>query len=482
MSTAVVACGGEAAPCPRCPTVPAPSAVPAPAARPPASSAALAGVWRGVLAGRLHVVLTVKPHGDGYEAVLDSVDQGAKLPVDRLALEGDKLRFAIDAVNGSYEGTLAGDKLDGTWTQQGMAQPLALARGDAAGAEAKAPPPPRPPPIDAYVDVSVSEAPSPLRADGHTVLVYELHVTSFSPDVTLESIDVSAGGHALAHLTGGDLVNAVARPAQGAIPEGERLHVGGGALALVYMWVTLDSDRVPAALDHRIVIKDGDRELTVPDVRVAVQARPPRVLSPPLRGGWWMAGNGPSNASPHRRTLVPVAGHARIAQRFAVDWVKVGPDGKTTFTGDPSKNASYAAYGAEALAVGDGVVTEVKDGIPENVPQQPPVVPVTLENVAGNHVVVDLGGGYFGMWAHLQPGSVRVKVGDHVKRGQVLGLVGNSGNSTEPHLHFHVTDGPSPLGAEGIPYAFPSFEVRGGASAGKHDKQLPTEGEIVQFP
>ena len=86
------------------------------------------------------------------------------------------------------------------------------------------------------------------------------------------------------------------------------------------------------------------------------------------------------------------------------------------------------------------------------------------------------------MWAHLQPGSVRVKVGDHVKRGQVLGLVGNSGNSSEPHLHFHVTDAASTLGAEGIPYAFPAFEVRGAANAGKHVRELPTEREIVSFP
>jgi murein DD-endopeptidase MepM/ murein hydrolase activator NlpD len=162
--------------------------------------------------------------------------------------------------------------------------------------------------------------------------------------------------------------------------------------------------------------------------------------------------------------------------------VKVNPGGKTTFTGDESKNASYAAYGAEALAVADGVVTAVKDGIIENVPQQEPAVPITLDTVAGNHVVVDLGGGYYGMWAHLQPGSVRVKAGDRVKRGQVLGLVGNSGNSTEPHLHFHVTDGASPLGAEGLPYAFPAFEVRDGKNAGKHAKELPTEDEVVQFP
>jgi murein DD-endopeptidase MepM/ murein hydrolase activator NlpD len=483
---ATAGCGAAAPPCPRCPAeVPPPAQAPVATAPPPGAAPRLDGVWGGVLAGKLHLVLTVKRRGDGYEAVLDSVDQHAKLPVDRVSLEGGALRFTIDAVGGSYEGTLAGDTLAGTWTQQGTPQPLTFARASAAevaamaDAASKAP---KPAPLDAYVDVTIPQPPSPLRADGRAVLVYELHVTSFAPDVTLASVDVSAAGRPLAHLAGDDLLHAVARPGQRDLPAGERLHVGAGSLAVVHLWVPLAGEGAPAQLDHRIVVKQGDAELTVPDLRVAVRNRPPRVVSPPLKGGWWLAGNGPSNASVHRRALIPTGGHARIAQRFAVDWVKVGPDGKTTFTGDESKNSSYAAYGAEALAVADGVVTEVKDGIVENVPQKEPAVPITLDTVAGNHVVVDLGGGYYGMWAHLQPGSVRVKVGQRVRPGQVLGLVGNSGNSSEPHLHFHVTDGASPLGAEGVPYALSAFEVREGKNAGKHAKELPTEDEVVQFP
>jgi murein DD-endopeptidase MepM/ murein hydrolase activator NlpD len=107
---------------------------------------------------------------------------------------------------------------------------------------------------------------------------------------------------------------------------------------------------------------------------------------------------------------------------------------------------------------------KTKDSIPENVPGGRAVA-ITLITVAGNHIVVDIGNGHFAFYAHLKPGSLRVRVGDRVKRGQVLGLVGNSGNSTEPHLHFHISDGLAPgtstLGSEGIPYALPSFEVIG---------------------
>ena len=68
-------------------------------------------------------------------------------------------------------------------------------------------------------------------------------------------------------------------------------------------------------------------------------------------------------------------------------------------------------------------------------------------------MILDLGGGKFAFYAHIQPGTLRVKTGDRVTRGQVLGLVGNSGNSTEPHLHFHISDSPLPLESEGLPYA-----------------------------
>ena len=69
----------------------------------------------------------------------------------------------------------------------------------------------------------------------------------------------------------------------------------------------------------------------------------------------------------HRRALIPIDGHAYISQRFAIDWVQLNPDGKT-YTGDPSDNKNYRAYGAEILAVADGVVTQMKDGIPQNTP------------------------------------------------------------------------------------------------------------------
>jgi murein DD-endopeptidase MepM/ murein hydrolase activator NlpD len=218
----------------------------------------------------------------------------------------------------------------------------------------------------------------------------------------------------------------------------------------------------------------------------------PVEISPPLRGGEWLAANGPSNNSGHRRSMIPIDGQAAIAQRFAIDWLQLREDGRS-FTGDPKDNKNYRCYGAEALAVADAVVVEVKDGIPENIPGLTSrAVPITLETVGGNHVILDLGQGHYAFYAHLQPGSLRVKLGDKVRRGQVLGLVGNSGNSTEPHLHFHITDANSPLGSEGLPYLLPAFEVQGKgfgwkpsnppAATEKRAHEIPLQNDVVRFP
>jgi murein DD-endopeptidase MepM/ murein hydrolase activator NlpD len=173
----------------------------------------------------------------------------------------------------------------------------------------------------------------------------------------------------------------------------------------------------------------------------------------------------------HRRALIPIAGRARIAQRFAIDWVQLNAARDATHDGDGKQNKNYSAWGKKALAVADATVVAVKDGIPENVPGiASRAVPITLDTVGGNYVVLDLGGKRYAFYGHLQPKSLRVKAGERVKRGQVLGLVGNSGNSTEPHLHFHVADAPAPLGAEGQPYAF------------DWSKRLPLENEQVDFP
>ncbi|HEX6049977.1 MAG TPA: M23 family metallopeptidase, partial [Gemmatimonadaceae bacterium] len=317
-----------------------------------------------------------------------------------------------------------------------------------------------PPPLE----LRVPKPPTVATGGSGSFLAYELHVTNFAAQpVTLQTIDVvpASGGQQRPLLSVADsaLIQAVARPAV-SVTGADRLKIGGGLRAVVFLWVPVDGRSAPASIRHRVTVERGTGDsartavLEGPSVPVATETV---VIGPPLRGGVWFTGNGPAPGSGHRRALIPIGGTPAIAQRFAIDYVRVGDDNKT-FTGDQLKNESYHAQGAEAIAVANGTVVAVKDSIPENVPGiTSRAVPITLETVGGNHVILDLGAGRYAFYAHLQPGSIRVKLGDRVTRGQVLGLVGNSGNSTEPHLHFHLSDGNSPLGSEGIPYRHDSF-------------------------
>ena len=288
--------------------------------------------------------------------------------------------------------------------------------------------------------------------------MYELHVTNLSArQTTLDGVEVrdraaAREGEPLLRLEGSALDAAIRR--LGAPREDpEKRILPGGRTSLVFIWVTMPPGPVRASLTHRFTFHvaspaisgsppaaNESQSFTITGVDVVVSRNKPRFIGPPLEGDLWLAANGPDNESDHRRTLFAFSGESRIAQRFAIDWVRLYEDGKT-WTGDASKNQSYRAYGANVLAVADGTVLQTRDGIPENVPD--PVaraVPITPDTLAGNSVLVDIGGGAFAFYAHLQPGSLKVKQGDRIRQGQVLALLGNTGNSSEPHLHFHVVD------------------------------------------
>jgi hypothetical protein len=209
-------------------------------------------------------------------------------------------------------------------------------------------------------------------------------------------------------------------------------------------------------------------------VDMSLSRTKPLVIQAPLRGKNWWTPNGPANDSIHRRIVVALANHLGLPERFAVDWIQLGADGNS-FTGNQSENRSYHCYGAEVLAVADGKVVGVKDGIKENVPNAAKMaVPITLETIGGNYVMEDIGAGRYAFYAHLIPSTIGVKVGDSVSAGKRLAKLGNSGNSTEPHLHFHLCDSPNPLLCNGLPFAIDHFT--------RYDYQMEMKGEhAVKF-
>jgi len=446
----------------------------------------VAGRWEGVLgegATRLRLVLELTKAADGLLlGTLESVDQGnTRFPIDRVRETGDSLELELRSVQGRYAGVISTDKtrLIGAWSQAGQSSPLTFTRAatTTAAAPAAAPPSPTRAPFGLLAEVSTPVPPTPFTTAGKTNLVFEVHVTNFmGGDLLVSRLDIVDGRTTLMSYEGADLTGILTQARQN-VTDARSIPAGGRAVAFV--WVSVDSGRtIPKSVRSRIWA--GGQSLDGPEV--VVSTAKPIVVGPPLRGADWVALNGPANASGHRRALIPLGGRPEISQRFAIDWVKYGPSG-SRFSGDSMNNASYFAYGSDILSVGDGVVTSLTDGIPQNVPGiTSRAVPITLETVGGNYVIVDMGSGHYAFYAHMQPGSLRVKVGDRVRRGQILGLVGNSGNSTEPHLHFHISSANAPLAAEGLPYLIDSWDLAGAAGERTPQRnQLPLANVRARF-
>jgi hypothetical protein len=356
------------------------------------------------------------------------------------------------------------------------------------------------------LDVSVAVPPAAVKAEGGQRLLYELRLANFGrQELELKRIEVLSepGGAVVQGYEGDGLAAILARPGTPGLSD--RRRIGPGLTAVAFIEVATKAGAQPSrGLRHRLTFSLLKRanaataRSVVEGGEVSVDSRPPIVLGPPLRGGGWLASHGLSNDSSHRRTLITIDGRMRISQRYAIDWTRIGPDGQA-FRGDPADNANWTPYGADVLAVADGRVVALRDGIPENDPTASArAVDITYETVGGNHLILDVGRGRFVFYAHLRPGSFRVRLGDQVRRGQVLANLGNSGQSDAPHLHMQVTDAPSPLAAEGQPFVFDSFRLQGHLPSLKvlvdgtgwhpsepesvRERELPVENAVVRFP
>jgi hypothetical protein len=447
----------------------------------------LDGNWEGTLAAgtvqlRLRFEISRSPDGV-LLGNLYVADRPRGVRFDHFEVTGNQVRIEVSAGRAVFTGVADPNRreLRGSWAEGGMTYPLTLThREPSSGATPNAVTARQTaaePLILLPFEIAVPTPPTPFLAQGQTHLAYELHISNFSPnEVLLQRVQVLDGDSVLATFEGTELHAILARPGVRDLTDNRVL--GPGLRAVAFVWLSLDMDAaIPTTLRHRIAA--SDRSTEGGSIRVASVSL--KRLSPPLRGPGWIAGAGPANTSVHRRALIPLQGKVQISQRFAIDWVRMNLDG-LTYTGDPKDNRGYLAYGKEVLAVADAVVSSVHDGIPENVPESR-AVPITLENTGGNFVNLDLGDGQFAHYAHLQPGSLLVKPGDKVRRGQVLGLVGNSGNSDQPHLHFHVANADSGLVAEGLPYAFDEFDVLDQDRRWQlRRNEIPLERAVVRFP
>jgi Peptidase family M23 len=338
-----------------------------------------------------------------------------------------------------------------------------------------------PPP---QLEMRVPFEPTAFPSAGRTHLIYELHLRNFEAGPIaldrVEVLDADINSAPSVKTFVGEQLDAILQPVGARPSGGVGRSVAGGGSAVVFIAVALDAGaRVPNRLRHRIVTTES----AVEGAEIGTHHTELRILAPPLRGPDWLARSGPSNDSYHRRGTLVLNGNATIDRRYAIDWVRRHND--ATFSGDALKNDSYYAYGQDVLAVADGTVIAARDGIPENVPRHDgfrPAVPLSMDTLAGNSITLAIADGQFAHYMHLQPGSLQVKAGDRVRRGQVLARIGNSGDSREPHLHFEVTTSSTLLAGEGVPYLIDHFQLKtAGDSWQARTRELPLADMAIDF-
>ena len=190
-----------------------------------------------------------------------------------------------------------------------------------------------------------------------------------------------------------------------------------------------------------------------------VDPREPQQIISPVSGTEWASFNGCCTPNRHRDTRIGAGTRIATAETFDIDWLKL--ENGRLFSGDGSENTDYFCFGAPIVSATDGIVVDARDGVPDSIPNIPPTNIHTPRDFSGNFVVVRVRPKVYAIYAHLELGSVTVKIGDIVKAGTLLGRLGSSGNSTAPHLHFGIVDQQDPTTANSLPFVIDNFELTG---------------------
>jgi Peptidase family M23 len=301
--------------------------------------------------------------------------------------------------------------------------------------------------------------------DGKDHVEYELLAINVFPEaVTLSSVTVlDPAGNELMRVEGDALTAATqtlfARTPTAVIP--------ASAAVSVDVDLILPPDSAPEWVTHRIAYTlKADSELTllvgsldVNAPEVAINRQPAMVIKPPLKGKGWLATSACCKPNVHRDLRVAIDGiRIETAETFAIDWAKVKND--RIFDGDGKRVEKYYGFDEDVLAVADGTVVSVHDGMPDEVPLVL-MVPKSKSDYGGNNVFLEIAPNVFAWYAHLRQGSLRVKVGDVVKAGATIAKLGNTGPSEGPHLHFGLLDKPDSVAGRSLPFVFDSYTLDG---------------------
>lgn len=316
---------------------------------------------------------------------------------------------------------------------------------------------------------SVQNPPRPVFVLRKKRLVYELYLTNGgNQPLVLEQLDIYNGRDELVvslskHQLKKSLqmvdffTGATQNPKNSARPI-----VPAGEQVVIYLEINVKKDEVPEYLKHSLRYQPqnkGNRSVIIEGTNVAIKNETPPILGAPLSGGPWIAIYSSEWKRGHRRFIYAQEGRPFIPGRFTIDFMKLNEEGML-FHGERDRIANWYGYGADVLAAADAVVFRVHGGVAESPTISGHINP-PAEKAAGNYIILKLKNGQFVFYEHLKPGSILVEKGDYVKKGQVIAALGYTGQTTGPHLHFHVADRPSSLYAEGLPFVFEQFKLLG---------------------
>lgn len=367
---------------------------------------------------------------------------------------------------------------------------------------------------------TIAGDPIPVRgSDDQFHVAYELSVLNYAPyPAVITSLEtISPDGAVVTSFTQEQVRTLTMVVPELAIDGAPATGIPPGATGLLVLEdVYPDRASVPASVNHRISASFSPLG-GIPDPRaglwpssvtqtvgpMAISPDDPVVLGAPLAGDGWLMGNGCCDAlNFHRNVLFPVGGAINGGERFAIDFTAVKGDmpiGAELTAGielrpgtDGTANQDYLAYGAPVLAVADATVVKVVSDVPDTAPGgRPTGEGLTVNTLGGNVVVLRLAPDLFAFYLHLAPDSTTVQVGDEVTKGQVIAQLGNSGNSSEPHLHFQLGTTPQAFSAKNVPYVFEDFVVNGTLTTkglrpepgpGPRQEELPLALNVIDFP
>ena len=319
------------------------------------------------------------------------------------------------------------------------------------------------------------EQPIPFKMGEEKCVAYELHITNFGLDpLFIKSIKVFADDSEVPFKTysGEYLKKCLSHiKVPTSTPNDTIIHMG--QRAILHAMLSFADNKVPKKLSHQVeynFINTDKNKKTIKTRGGAININredKALVIGAPLGEGIWKNGNAVEDGfTGHRNGAIrPINGIPYQKQRYAIDFIRYNVKGEA-FQGKMTDNRSWFSYDSDVLAVANGRVEEIQDNVPECQPLYPEKERLAkITSLSGNYIVLDLGNSMYAFYGHLKPGSLLVKKGDQVKKGQLIAKVGNSGNSTAPHLHFAINRN-TPIRGEAIPYVFESYEYLGDAPVG----------------